>query len=115
MAAPASIDDYIRAFPEDVQVVLRAIRTTIKDAAPEASEAISYQIPTFKVGGKYLVYFAGYKNHVSVYPIPAVDEELERAIEPYQTGKGTLRFPLSKPVPYELIRRVTEAHRKRLH
>ena len=97
-----SVDDYISTFPPDVQTVLQAVRKTIHAAAPGAKESISYQIPTFTIDGRPVVYLAGWKKHVSVYPVPALDEELERQL-PYLSGKGTAKFPLGKPIPYELI------------
>jgi uncharacterized protein YdhG (YjbR/CyaY superfamily) len=99
----ASMDDYIATFPEDVQNILKQVRSTIKAAAPKAEETISYEIPTFKLNGKYLTYFAGWKNHISIYPIPAGDTAFRKAVEPYVSGKGTLKFPLDKPIPYKLI------------
>ncbi|MGH8928454.1 MAG: iron chaperone, partial [Acidimicrobiia bacterium] len=102
----ASIDQYIASFPPDVQVVLEEVRRSIRRAAPGTEETISYQIPTFTLRGRYVVYFAGWKNHLSVYPIPEVDQKLEQEMSPYRAGKGTLRFPLSEPIPYELIERV---------
>jgi uncharacterized protein YdhG (YjbR/CyaY superfamily) len=99
----ASIDEYIAAFPADVQKILEELRSTIKTAAPGAQEKISYGIPTFTLKGKYLIYFAGWKNHISMYPIPAGSEEFNRKIEPYAAGKGTLKFPLDKPLPLDLV------------
>lgn len=88
-----TIDEYIATFPPHVQTILKRVRRTIRKAAPGADEAISYQIPTFKFKGKYVVYFAGWKDHISVSPVPAVDEALEEEISQYRGGKGTLRFP----------------------
>ena len=105
----ASVDDYIAAFPADVQSVLRQIRQTIRTAAPETDEAISYGIPVARLGGDYVVYFAGWKQHVSIYPVPTVAPGLETEIATYRAGKGTLKFPLSQPIPYELIGRITQA------
>jgi uncharacterized protein YdhG (YjbR/CyaY superfamily) len=73
---------------------------------PKAEEKISYQIPTFALDGRYLVYFAGWKNHISVYPLPEADEAFERELAPYKSGKGTVKFPLNKPIPYDLIGRL---------
>ena len=101
-----TIDEYIGAFPAQVQPVLAEIRRTIREVAPAAGETISYQMPTFTLNGKHLVYFAGWKNYVSLYPIPAGDAAFQRDIAPYRAGKGTLRFPLGKPVPYDLIGRL---------
>jgi uncharacterized protein YdhG (YjbR/CyaY superfamily) len=98
-----SVDDYISTFPPDAQTVLQAVRRTIQAAAPGAKESISYQIPTFSLGGRPVVYLAGWKKHISVYPVPELDEELEPQLAPYLSGKGTAKFPLGKPIPYELI------------
>ncbi len=105
----ATIDDYIGSFPEHVQDVLEQVRRTIRKVVPTGEETISYQIPTITLDGTYLVYFAGWKNHVSLYPIPTDDEALERKLAPYQSGKGTLKFPLDKPIPYDLIERVVKS------
>ena len=83
--------------------ILEELRSTIKTAAPGAEEKISYGMPTFTLNGKYLIYFAGWKNHISIYPIPAGSEEFNRKIAPYAAGKGTLKFPLDKPLPLELV------------
>jgi uncharacterized protein YdhG (YjbR/CyaY superfamily) len=99
----ASMDAYIATFPPDVQKTLKKVRSTIKAAAPKAEEAISYGIPTFKMHGKYVIYFAGWKNHISIYPVPAGDEVFQKEIEPYISGRGTLKFPLDKPIPFKLI------------
>ncbi|MGH3345119.1 MAG: iron chaperone [Carbonactinosporaceae bacterium] len=102
----ASIDDYISSFPEDVQIALEEVRRTIRKVVLTAGETISYQIPAVTLDGRYLVYFAAWKHHVSLYPIPAGDEAFEREIAPYKAGKGTLRFPLREPIPHDLIERV---------
>jgi uncharacterized protein YdhG (YjbR/CyaY superfamily) len=111
---PASIDDYIAAFPPDVQARLQQIRRAIRAAAPDAAEAISYGIPTFKLDGRYLIYFAGFKKHLSVYPAPLGVPEFAAAVEKYGAGKGTLQFPLNQPTPLDLITRLT-AHRLAEH
>jgi uncharacterized protein YdhG (YjbR/CyaY superfamily) len=100
---PGNIDEYIAAFPADVQEILQEIRTTIGEAAPDAEETISYQIPTFKLKGHYLVYFAAYKKHVALYPAPIGNPDFEAELSAYRSGKGTARFPLDKPIPFELI------------
>jgi uncharacterized protein YdhG (YjbR/CyaY superfamily) len=102
----ATLDEYIGSFPVDVQAVLEEIRRRIRSALPVAQEVIRYDIPTFRVNGKNVVHFAGWKQHISVYPVPAGDEAFQREIEPYRAGKGTLRFPLDQPIPYQLIERV---------
>ena len=107
MAQPfASIDDYLRAFPADVQAILTEVRQTIRRAAPAAEETISYRMPTFTLDGKVLVHLAAWKRHLSLYPVPAVDEALEREISPYRAARSTLRFPYDQPIPYELIGRL---------
>jgi uncharacterized protein YdhG (YjbR/CyaY superfamily) len=105
----SSVDEYIASFPTDVQEVLQQVRRTIRAVIPDAGEKISYQIPTITVDGKALLYFSGWKEHIALYPIPPTDEELAKWIEPYRAGKGTLKFPLNKPIPYDLITRLTEA------
>jgi uncharacterized protein YdhG (YjbR/CyaY superfamily) len=103
---PATIDDYIDPFPAGVQVILQEVRDRIRNAVPAADETISYGIPTFTMGGRSVVYFAGWKHHISVYPVPNGDATFEREIEPYRAGKGTLKFPLGQPIPYDLVERV---------
>ena len=107
--APENIDDYIAGFPADVQVILQRVRQTIREAVPDAEETISYQIPTFTLNGAYLIYFAGYKRHIAVYPLPRGDPGLIAAMAPFVAGKGTLRFPLERPIPYDLIGRMARA------
>jgi uncharacterized protein YdhG (YjbR/CyaY superfamily) len=99
---PTTIDEYIAGFPTAVQDILQKIRTTIAKAVPGAHEAIKYQIPTF-VLTKNLVHFAAYKSHIGVYPAP---HALPKTLAKYQTGKGTLQFPLDEPIPYERIAKV---------
>lgn len=104
--AAADIDEYIAGFPTKVQKILQKVRKTIQKAAPDAAEAISYAIPTFKLNGN-LVHFAGYQNHVGFYPAPQGVAEFEVDMARYGAGKGTARFPLDEPIPYELIARIT--------
>ena len=99
----ASVDDYIATFPPDVQTVLQEVRDTIHAAAPGAGESISYQIPTFSIGGRPVVYLAGWKKHISLYPLPHLDKALEAQVAPYVSGQGTAKFLLTKPIPHELI------------
>ena len=108
------IDDYIATFPADVQPVLQEIRQTIHAAVPGSGEIISYNIPTMTRDGKRYVHFAGWAKHVSLYPAPEPAETeagyvMAAELEPYQGGKGTLKFPLNKPIPYDLIGRVAAA------
>lgn len=98
------IDAYIGTFPTEVQVLLQKLKKTIKSAAPKSSEGISYGVPTFYLNGKYLVYFAAFKNHIGIYP--ATTTAVQKAgLSAYKVAKGTLRFPLSKPIPFELIKK----------
>jgi len=103
-----SIDEYIATFPEETQKDLEKIRATIKAAAPDAKEKISYQIPAFELNGRNLIYFAGWKKHVSVYPIPPGDDVFEKEIAQYIAGKGTLKFPLDIPLPMKLINKIVK-------
>ncbi len=103
-----SVDEYIATFPEGAQKLLEEVRITIKAAAPDAGEKISYNIPTFTLNGKYLIYFAGWKNHISLYPIPAGSAEFNRHVSKYAQGKGTLKFPMDIPLPLELISQIVK-------
>ena len=103
-----SMDEYIASFPQETQKVLEDIRATVKAVAPDAKEKISYQIPTFELNGRNLIHFAGWKKHVSLYPVPAGDEAFEKKISKYVAGKGTLKFPLDEPVPLELIEEIVK-------
>jgi len=103
-----SIDEYIATFPEEIQKILEELRGTIKAAAPYTEEKISYNIPTFTLNGKYLVYFAGWKKHISMYPIPSGNEAFNKEISQYIEGKGTLKFPIDKPLPLELITKIVK-------
>ena len=105
----ASVDEYIGSFPAVVQEVLQEIRRRLHDVVPGAGEKISYQIPTITLDGKALLYFSAWKEHISVYPIPPVDDALAAELEQYKAGKGTLKFPLKQPIPYDLIARVAQA------
>ena len=105
--APKTIDEYIAGFPKDVQEILEKIRQTIHEAAPEAEEAISYQIPSFKLRGN-LVYFAAFKKHIGFYPIPSGIEKFKAELSVYEQGKGSVQFPLNKPIPYDLISRIVK-------
>lgn len=102
-STPATIDDYIETFPADVQAILQEVRARIRNALRVADETISYGIPTFTLDGRSLVYFAGWKHHISVYPVPTGDATFEREVEPYRASPGTLKFPLAGPIPYDLI------------
>jgi uncharacterized protein YdhG (YjbR/CyaY superfamily) len=105
-------DEYIAAAPERVRPILEKIRAIIRKAAPKAEEKIGYGIPSFLLNGRPLMYFAAFKNHVSVYPIPSGPAEFRKEIRPHVKGKGTIQFPLDRPVPYGLVKRVAELHVK---
>jgi uncharacterized protein YdhG (YjbR/CyaY superfamily) len=100
-----SIDDYISGFPVEVQDLLQQVRLKIKELAPRAEETISYGIPTFKLNGN-LVHFAAFKNHIGLYPTPSGLEEFEKELSPYKQGKGSVQFPLDKPLPLDLIAKI---------
>ena len=103
-----SIDEYIATFPEDVQKIMEQLRGAIKASAPEAGEKISYNMPTFTLNGTYLVYFAGWKNHIAFYAAPRGNAEFKEDLSAYETGQGTLQFPYSKPIPYDLITKIVK-------
>ena|SRR5215217_2839521 len=105
--APKTIDEYIEAFPPQVQEILEKIRRIVRGAAPGAQEAISYQMPTFKLNG-VLVHFAAFKNHIGLYPPIRGNAAIEKAVAPYAGEKGNLRFPLDQPIPYDLIERIAK-------
>ncbi|TMC52471.1 MAG: hypothetical protein E6J26_09185 [Chloroflexi bacterium] len=105
--APQTIDEYIAGFPPDVQAILQRIRQTIQKAAPGAQETIKYQMPTFMLNGN-LVYFAAFKNHIGFYPVPTGIEKFKRELAPYKQSKGSVQFPLDRPIPYGLIRRIVK-------
>jgi uncharacterized protein YdhG (YjbR/CyaY superfamily) len=102
-----TIDGYIKTFPKDIQKILETVRRAIKKAAPEAEEAISYQMPTFKLNGN-LVHFAAFKNHIGFYPTPSGTEKFKKEISVYRSGKGSIQFPIDKPMPLSLIKKIVE-------
>ena len=104
----ANIDDYISAFPKETQIILEEIRSVIRKAAPDALEMTSYGIPAFKFQGKPLAYFAAFKNHIGFYPTPHGIEEFEKELSVYKQGKGSVQFPLDKPMPLKLISRIVK-------
>jgi len=106
--APKKIDEYIAGFPNNVREILEQIRMTIREAAPDAEETISYQIPTFTLKGKYLIYFAAYTKHIGLYPAPRGVEKFKKELSLYEGGKGTVRFPLDKAIPFRLINRIVK-------
>jgi uncharacterized protein YdhG (YjbR/CyaY superfamily) len=114
MAMPRfdSVAAYLASFPKDVQVTLRAVRGVLRKALPRADETLSYNIPTYKVDDQVVIYFAGWKSFVSVYPALVADAALTEAMAPYRASKGTLQFPYGEPVPLKLIERLAKARAK---
>ena len=106
-AAPSTIDEYIAQFPDDIQQKLQEIRAVIHAAAPEATEKISYQMPTFYLRGN-LVHFAAFKKHIGFYPVPSGIAAFEEELAPYKRSKGAVQFPLDEPIPTELIGRIVQ-------
>ncbi len=102
-----TIDEYIKLFPNDIQDILKKIRITIQNAAPDATEAISYGMPTFKLNGN-LVHFAAWKNHIGFYPVPSGLIQFEKELKDYPQSKGAVQFPFDKPIPYDLIKKIVE-------
>jgi len=101
------IDKYISGFPKEIQIILEQIRTTIRYAAPEAKETIKYAIPTFVLNGN-LVHFAAFKNHIGFYPVPSGIEAFKKELSVYKGGKGSVKFPLDKPMPLDLITKIVK-------
>jgi uncharacterized protein YdhG (YjbR/CyaY superfamily) len=106
-ANPTTIDEYISGFPPDVQAILQKIRATIRAAAPQAQEKIAYRMPTFTLNGN-LVHFAAFKKHIGFYPVPSGIEKFKAELSEYEGGKGSVQFPLDKPIPYTLISRIVK-------
>jgi uncharacterized protein YdhG (YjbR/CyaY superfamily) len=109
-----TIDEYIKTFPKDVQSILEEIRRTIRKAAPGAVEAISYQIPTFKLHDKNLVHFAAFKNHIGFYPTPSGIEAFKKELSQYKGAKGSVQFPLNRPIPYDLLEKIVKFRSKEI-
>lgn len=101
-----SIDEFIAAYPKDVQEILNKLRAIIKNEATAAEEAIVYGIPTFKLKGKNLVHFSAYPHHIGFYPTPGAIEAFKKELSQYKGAKGSVQFPLDKPIPYELIKKI---------
>ena len=106
MPVVKTVDEYIETFPWDVQTVLRSLREIARKALPDAEETISYGIPAYRVDSTDVIYFAGWQRHVSLYPIPVVSGALEKAVGPYRSGKGTLRFRLGEPLPMDVVEKI---------
>jgi uncharacterized protein YdhG (YjbR/CyaY superfamily) len=101
-----TVEEYIASRPKNVQDILKKLRDTVKKTAPEAVESISYDMPTFKISGERLVYFSAWKNHIGFYSIPEGNEAFRKELSPYAGEKGSLRFPLGKPIPYDLVKKI---------
>lgn len=110
-SAPQTIDEYIATSPPKIQSILKRIRATAKKAAPDAEEKISYRMPAFFQGG-VLIYFAAFKNHIGVFPPVRSDAKLIKRLAPYRGPKGNLKFPLSEPIPFDLISRIVKLRLK---
>ncbi len=109
MAKYASVDDYMASLPDDRRSVMEELRSTIREAAPDATEAISYNMPAFRLGGRFLVSYEAFKRHYSIFPwSDGMLEDLGEALKPYAVGKGTIRFPADQPIPLELVTRIVE-------
>ncbi len=104
----ATMDAYIASFPKEVQGILEQIRKTIRKAAPGATEAISYQIPTFKLNGSNLVHFAAWKEHIGFYATPAGNAAFKKELARYKVAKGSIQFPLDEPIPYDLVAKIAK-------
>lgn len=107
-AACTNIEDYINSFPQDKIELLQQIRATIRQAAPEAIESISYGMPAYKLNGKALVYFAGFKNHIGFYATPQGHQAFAKELSKYKQGKGSVQFPLTAPMPLTLIAKIVK-------
>lgn len=103
-----SMDEYIGTFPDNVQKIMKKLRATIKKAAPEAGEKISYNMPTFTLNDTYLVYFAGWKSHIAFYGAPRGNPEFKQDLSPYETGASTLQFSYDQPLPLDLITEIVK-------
>jgi uncharacterized protein YdhG (YjbR/CyaY superfamily) len=101
-----TVDEYINTFPKDVQIILERVKRSIRETAPEAIEAISYGIPTFKMNGRSLVHFAAWKSHIGFYPNPTAAKAFNKELSAYKQGKGSVQFPLDNPIPYALIKKI---------
>lgn len=110
----ATIDEYIESFPEDVQAILDGMRRAIHEAVPEAEEAISYQMPTFRFNGKNLVHFAAFKHHIGFYPIPSGIDAFRDELSSYKQGRGSIQFPFNRPIPHDLVKRIAKFRMKEI-
>jgi uncharacterized protein YdhG (YjbR/CyaY superfamily) len=113
MAKPTTVDEYMAALPDDRRAVMEELRRTVTVAAPQATETIAYDMPALRLGGRFFVSYAAYKNHYSLFPASdGVVEALGEDLAPYLSGKGTIRFPATAPLPTSLVRRIIEVRLK---
>jgi uncharacterized protein YdhG (YjbR/CyaY superfamily) len=103
-----TIDEYIAQFQPEIQEILQRIRVSVHEVAPEALESISYKMPSFSLNGRRLAYFAVFKNHIGFYPAPVGIEEFKEELSAYKQGKGSVQFPLNKPIPFDLIKKILQ-------
>jgi len=103
-----TVEDYIKSFPDDVQTLLNTLRSVINENAPGSIESFAYQMPAYKTNGRPLVYFACFKNHIGFYATPSGHSEFAKELSGYKQGKGSVQFPLDKPIPFDLIGRIVE-------
>ncbi|MBP9817746.1 DUF1801 domain-containing protein [Candidatus Shapirobacteria bacterium] len=101
-----TVEEYLEQFPADIGRILKQIRSLIKKLSAEAEESIGYGMPAYKLKGKPLVYFAAFKKHVGLYPTPSGIKEFEKELANYKSAKGSVQFPLDKPIPYDLIEKI---------
>ena len=106
--AAETISEYIAGFPPEIQKILEKIRAIVQNAAPEATEAIKYAMPTFVFKGKNLLHFAAFKNHIGFYATPSGHAAFQAELSSYKQGKGSVQFPINEPIPFELIRQIVE-------
>ena len=103
-----TIDEYIAAFPRNVQDILEELRRVIRESAPESEETISYGIPTFDFNGRHLVHFAAYRNHVGFYPTSSGIAHFKKELSRYELSRGTVRFPINEPIPFDLVKKIVK-------
>lgn len=107
MTAPTTVNEYLAGFSDDVRTILENVREAIRKVIPDADERMSYGIVRLEIAGRHAIYFGGWKKHVGLYPIPVLDDELEQLVAPYRAAKDSVYFSYAKPIPYDLIERVT--------
>jgi uncharacterized protein YdhG (YjbR/CyaY superfamily) len=105
---PKNIDEYIATFPLEIQKILNQVRMTIKKVAPKAEEKISYGMPAFRLHNKDLIYFAAFAKHIGVYALPSGNEAFKKELTKYKTGKGSIQFPLDRPIPFDLLAKIVQ-------